>query len=473
MTKKTDSMSGGIVAGNLLSIDPCLREDIQEVQNPGPRIALLTPYTGGNLGDAAIQDAMIVNLQLRLPGAQFSGISLNCESFVERHASSGAFPLCANGRSFYSMFRGRIGEHSASTPIQKGLPVSSITRALKQVPVLAWCLMKLRACWRELRHWVQGYRFLRTQDLVIVSGGGQLNEEWGGPWSQPFALLKWAILARIARIPYAVASVGAGKATSKTCRCFLAAALRLARYRSYRDKHSRAFAAGLMARATQDPVVPDLALSLPVSKIPKHAGRRTVTTDRPTIAISPISYAKPQRWPSVDRDLYDRYIGEMARIVLQLLERDYPLVIVWSSIGDDESAIADLLQLLDEESKSKLLIPQIATWQDLVASLQEVDYVIASRLHSTILSFVSRTPVVAISFDPKVDWVMEDLGQTDYLLQIRDFSAEDAIDALDRMMLSRKNVTEHISSYRQEISSVSSNQYHTLAKIAATSWRRD
>jgi hypothetical protein len=31
------------------------------------RIALLTPYTGANLGDASIQDAMIANLCLRLP----------------------------------------------------------------------------------------------------------------------------------------------------------------------------------------------------------------------------------------------------------------------------------------------------------------------------------------------------------------------------------------------------------------------
>jgi len=35
-----------------------------------PRIGLPTPHNGGNLGDAAIQDAMIVNLRLGPPGAQ-------------------------------------------------------------------------------------------------------------------------------------------------------------------------------------------------------------------------------------------------------------------------------------------------------------------------------------------------------------------------------------------------------------------
>ena len=51
--------------------------------SPSPRIALLNPYTGSNLGDAAIQDAMIANIGIRLPDAQFFGISLNCDNFVE------------------------------------------------------------------------------------------------------------------------------------------------------------------------------------------------------------------------------------------------------------------------------------------------------------------------------------------------------------------------------------------------------
>src|SRR6202012_2037023 len=120
MSKKTYSMTAGTIR-DLSSSDPCLLEEIEGVEtHPGPCIALLTPYTGGNLGDAAIQDAMIANLQLRLPRAQISGISLNCESFLERHAANGAFPLCANDRPFYGMFRGGIGDYSASISINKG-----------------------------------------------------------------------------------------------------------------------------------------------------------------------------------------------------------------------------------------------------------------------------------------------------------------------------------------------------------------
>src|SRR6185437_9395874 len=55
---------------------------------------------------------------------------------------------------------------------------------------------------------------------LIVSGGGQLDEEWGGAWGHPFALFKWAMLARLAKVPLAFASVGACKAASTTSRFF-------------------------------------------------------------------------------------------------------------------------------------------------------------------------------------------------------------------------------------------------------------
>lgn len=52
----------------------------QEVPESGPQVALLTPYTGGNLGDAAIQDAMIANLCRRMPGARKSLVAMVAQS---------------------------------------------------------------------------------------------------------------------------------------------------------------------------------------------------------------------------------------------------------------------------------------------------------------------------------------------------------------------------------------------------------
>lgn len=445
----------------------------------GRRIALLTPYNGGNLGDATIQDAMVANLRARIPDVRISGISLNCDNFTERHGPD-AFPLCGLDRPFYRMSHGSVvgqprQKHKGDGTLnQKSLGSALKLKMRKRMPVLLRCLKTIHSVvvrpWREFRHCFNGYQFLRNQDLLIVSGGGQLDEEWGGPWGHPYALFKWAVLAKIAQVPYAIASVGACKLTSTFSRLFLSAALRMAQYRSFRDKHSRELAATLLRSAANDPIVPDLAFTLPLSTAGQSSNIRCIAERQTVVAISPIAYAKPRNWPHQNRELYDRYIHQIAQVVSDLIRRGSFVVIVWSSLGDDQSVISELLdQLPDDcriEASRQVFIPSITRWQDLVTAIGEADFLVASRLHSAILGFITQTPTVAISFDPKVDWLMEDLGMTDCLLQIEDFSADDVIRGLDRLILRRDALLERIASYRNAILPSLSGQFDALVGLA-------
>jgi polysaccharide pyruvyl transferase WcaK-like protein len=448
----------------------------QETPEPRPRIALLTPYTGGNLGDSAIQDSMIANLRRRLPEAEFTGITLSSENFLRRHGVA-AFPLLAASPSPAGSPMAIAGEQQtpATTP---GPPVSkhwtkSLKRVLRSVPGFVPTLKRVRARFatvhREISHALEGYRFLRTHDLLLVSGGGQLDDEWGGPWELPYALCKWVLLAHLARVPCAMASVGAGKITSRASRMLFFTALCACRYRSYRETKTHVIAAGLLQRAASDPVVADLAFSLPDSGLPSSAGIREMARGRTIIALSPIAYAKPENWPTPDQALHDRYVDQLVRLLSGLSQQGYFLVVACSSLGDDESVVAEILERLDDETKRRLdgriYFPEIETWRDLVAVLHQVDYLIASRLHGTILGFVTQTPVIAISFDPKVDWVMEDFRQTDYLLHIQDFTADQVLTTLDRLKPQTHAVVERIASYRQEILPALAHQYDSLAVL--------
>jgi polysaccharide pyruvyl transferase WcaK-like protein len=160
----------------------------------------------------------------------------------------------------------------------------------------------------------------------------------------------------------------------------------------------------------------------------------------------------------------------MASVVSQLLKRDYFLVMACSSLGDDESVIPKILGRLDSMSDEKLseriYVPGISTWQHFTSVLRGADFLIASRLHSTILGFVSQRPTIAISFHPKVDRIMECLNQTDYLLQIRNFLAGDVIAALDRLKLRKKGVLAQIGSSRRQILHNLDSQYDTLIQLA-------
>jgi polysaccharide pyruvyl transferase WcaK-like protein len=460
------------------------REAAQGMVAHCPRISLLTPYSGGNLGDAAIQDSMIANLRQRMPSAQFMGITLDGNNFLKQHGA-GEFPLLAPAEPNAS--RSTDGRAEQEQPNQQGRSLSGanfpgrnawsnrVKRMMRVVPGLVPLLKHVRArmtlILRELFHSYEGYCFLRTQDLLVISGGGQLDEEWGGAWQFPFALCKWAILARLAGVPCAMTSVGAGKITTRASRVFFSITLRGCCYRSYRETKTGVIAAGLLSRATNDPVVPDLAFSLPDSELPSPVGSiRTMARGRPVIALSPIAYAKPGVWPTPDRALHDRYLHQMAKVLTYLVQQGYFVMVVCSSLGDDESVIAEILGRLEDEVKQRIdeqiHFPKIKTWRDLAAVLPVADYLVASRLHGTILGFLTQTPVIAISFDPKVDWVMEDLHQTDYLLQIRDFTAEQVLNAVDRIKVCRQAVVEQIDSYRKDTLSLAACQYDTLARLA-------
>jgi polysaccharide pyruvyl transferase WcaK-like protein len=429
-----------------------------------PQIALLTPYSGSNLGDSAIQDAVIANLRLRIPDAQFSGISLNSENFIGHHGSK-AFPLCASRSRLYGMSR----EASSPTDTEAAAREANtswkaaVKNSLRKVPGVG----AIRTAERELRHCMEGYRFLRSHNLLLISGGGQLDEEWGGAWGHPFALYKWAILARMARVPLVFVSVGAGKTSARMTRFFLSRALRKARYRSYRDKNSRAMAAKFFSSAAEDSIVPDLAFGLPTQ--PQMSEISELAQGYKIIAISPISYAKPQSWAHEDAATYVRYLEQLAAALSQLLEQGYFLVMVWSARAD-QSTIADLLDRLPAEAKKKfgrqIHTPEITNWKDLLGLLCEADFLIASRLHSVILGFVAQKPTIAVSFDPKVDWVMEDLNQTQNLLHINNFTAEDIVQAAKRATAEGDKIKNQISAYQQEASNIFARQYDVLAELA-------
>ena len=442
------------------------------------RIALLTPYTGSNLGDAVIQDALIANMRLRLPGVEFSGITQNCENFLKRHGDD-AFPLCGVDIPFFGMAASPEGAQTQSQNLgargtaPRRLGVAGFKRAVRRVPWLGTRLKVTRATMRrvvrEVRHCLGGYRLLRRCNLLIVSGGGQLSGEWGGAWGHPYALFKWAVLARLAGVPFAITGVGASTETARLCRFFLSTALRLGCYRSFRSKKSRQIAADLLPGADRDAVVPDLAFSLPLAELPPPAGIRSMAQGRRIIAISLIATAKPGISPMSDRNLYDRYLVQMASLLSQLVERGYFLAVVGSCLWDTENVLPDLLDRLDDTAKKNLVrqmtVPPIATWKDLVAALEDADYLVASRLHSAILGFMVEKPTVAISSDPKVDSLMEESGQNDYLLNIHDFSVETVIAALNRLDLNRDLVVRHLAACRAGAIPGFERQYNYLADL--------
>ncbi len=72
-------------------------------------VALLTPYDGGNLGDSAIQEALIENLRCNAPDAELYGITLDPARTSTRHGIR-CYPLNANSTPHYQAAAERPGK---------------------------------------------------------------------------------------------------------------------------------------------------------------------------------------------------------------------------------------------------------------------------------------------------------------------------------------------------------------------------
>lgn len=428
-----------------------------------PRFALLTPYSGHNLGDAAILEAMMLNLRRRVPGARFSGITLNSVHFLERHGDE-AFDLCCRRLPYFGMSNRSLSAVQAaeksSEPLRRSVGRRALARLLR--PVLPWL--------KDRRHGLEAAKFLRGHAALIVNGGGQLDDLWGGAMGHPFALQQFTAAAVRVRVPVAFAAVGAGTLRTTQARGYVAHALARAEVRSFREVHSRELAAQLLPAAANDPVVPDLAFSLPDAALPAPRVLAMRVERRPVVAVSPMAYANPAHWPAGNRALYERYLGELALLIESLETRGATVLLVWSSLNDRASVVPELLARVEPGLRvlleRRLAQTEIACWQDFVAILRSVDCLVASRLHSVILAAVAETPAVALSFDPKVNWVMEDLAQQDALLSIASFTALEVVGAVECVLAGRADRAQALAAYRAAAAPVFASEFDRIAKLA-------
>lgn len=431
-----------------------------------PRVGLLSPCGHGNLGDAAIQQAVIAELQGRFPGVDIIGITLVPADTVSRHGIR-AVPIGAVSTPHYGIVA-TAGDRVAADRSRDGIPGRSADSQSRVAPpgILAriglWAVRALLpkglpwALRQEWRHWRLAWSTVGDLDWLVVSGGGQLDDFWGGPWGHPWAMFKWTLLARIARCRVLVVSVGAGTAGSALSRFLMRQVLRLAHYRSFRDEGSRDIVKAIGFHRRDDPVLPDLAYG-----VSEALARELAPADAPAarrVAIAPMAYARPGTWPATDAERYRLYVRKLSELSVRLLEDGHRVSLIHSD-GPDARAVADVHELIathaPEACRASVDRPETKRVDQYLAACRASDLVVASRLHGVILSHVAGTPVLALSYDRKVRAAMSDAGQAEHCLDIDGFSVLEAHRAVASMLARedehRATVESQVRAFRERL----------------------
>jgi polysaccharide pyruvyl transferase WcaK-like protein len=418
-----------------------------------PHVAIISPSGWGNLGDSAIVESVIRAVRLRQPTSRIAGFTLNPPDTAERHG------IPAFTCSGFSLIHYGVAEHAPfAAPVPRGAGSDGVPQAqesvFSKVPRLAWLEPARRAARsirKDVRHrrWLSSH--LRELRMVVIAGGGQLDDFWGGTFGHPYVLMRWARAARRRRARFVVLSVGTGSLTTPLARYFVRQALAAAEYRSFRDDGSRKLVG--ISLVASDPVVPDLAYGLPVAEFrrPRVAGAR------PVLALSPIAYCDPRSWPVSDGPRYRDYLKRVAELATGLLDAGYDLVL-YGTDSPDLDAVDDLraeLMRLSPAAGGRVRTPPVRTHQELFCVLSEVDGVVASRLHGVLLAHLLDLPVFALSYERKVATLMNIMEQTELCRNIDDFEPGATRDGVLRMMDQRaaysRAVAAIVAGFRERV----------------------
>jgi polysaccharide pyruvyl transferase WcaK-like protein len=269
----------------------------------------------------------------------------------------------------------------------------------------------VRRLWAELRGWREALAQTRETELLVLTGTGMLTDEGEGPLGLPYDMFRWAVAARLSGCRVVFLSVGVEGLHHPLTRLFIRTALKLASSRSYRDTQSRERlrAAGFSNDA--DAVYPDLAFSLPEGLLrvpPRQKGQA------PRVGLG--LYAYRDRGAASVEDLaeYRSYLEKMCQLAVAVGGKGRPLRLLIGDNTYDEPVLRDVRAALAARGFSGTA-PEYEdspaqSFEEVLAQLAAVDVVVASRFHNVLLALLLGRPVVSLSYNPKNDALMAEVG---------------------------------------------------------------
>lgn len=419
-------------------------------------IGLLDHMGHGNLGDAATQDVVLANIRTRLPNATIVGFSLVPDDTQKRHGIS-CYPI----RWSYPTLEVADGD----APFLDNF-TSRLKSALKSNPFVSTCLTPMSHFLREAHFWWRSYRLLRGLDLLLISGGGQLDELWP---DQPYTVFKFSLLAKLAGKNVYLLNVGVGILRRPANRFFTRWVVRLADYRAFRDEESRDRVRSLGVEEVTH-VYPDVVYGL---RLDDRLKSTTRVVGKRVVGLNPLGFCDPRIWPRKDLVIYQRYLAKITRFSMWLLEQGYELRLFSTDCGVDRSAIEDLQKALGERFVIREPIVEVHRGDSdsvraIIREMSDFDFVVTSKYHGIVFSHLLGKPVISLSYQSKMDAAMNAVGQSRFSASVEHFEVDWLIKTFDSLEEESRNIVARSTAAVAVFTDALTEQFDGLFPAAAT-----
>jgi polysaccharide pyruvyl transferase WcaK-like protein len=406
------------------------------------QIALLHHTGGGNLGDEASLDAVILNIRRRWPQTAITIFSMNPEDTAKKHGVP-SYPIRRYSWGIGYQSNGKGTAPTVESSRGQRFPIFTSNRLVRA----------LRFFTREPAFLLASRRMLASFDYLVVTGGGQFTER-GGPWSLPYALWVWLLMAKSVHVKCILLNVGAGPLNHSLSKTFARRTLFAADYVSFRDLQSEALARRL-GYSGKSQVFPDNVYNLDVSLPDASCEKRPV----PVVGIAPMPYpfCDPRQHPAGSlQSIYDDYLTKLAASCSSLVQSSYAIEMFGSDVGVDAAAIEDLRTVLQD--RYNIATPpyrQVDSVRDILSRMSTMDYVVTCRFHGVVFAHLLNKPVLAISHHPKVANLMHDLGLSQYCVDIQTFNSNELTEKFQSLVRNTEEVKSSMAAslarYKSEL----------------------
>jgi polysaccharide pyruvyl transferase WcaK-like protein len=357
----------------------------------GFKVTLFGNFGTGNLGNDASLHAAIVQLRRVRPAAQ---LTVAC-------------PAPDVVRAEYDV--------ETTTLVPAALLLRGAPRALRLLakPII------------ELGRWAAVAGRIGRSDVVLVPGTGILDDFWEIPSGMPYRIFGWTLVARVARRPFELVSIGAGPINDPRSKRLFRAAARLSTNCSYRDNWSRDYMRALGHDVSNDPVTPDLVLSLP-----RRSDDGPASPRRPCIAIGVMDYRGWNAQSDGERILTG-YLDKLATYASAMLDEGYDIKVIEGAV-EDTSAIDVFVAMMAERrpearSQGTVRFHRHHTFAELLDDLAEVDVLVATRYHNVMAALMTGTPVISIGYAAKNTELMKLFELEAYCHHVEEFEVDGLI----------------------------------------------
>lgn len=350
------------------------------------RIALFGHFGTGNLGNEGSLESVLAFLRRTRPDSEFHCICIEPDTVTRDHGLPG---LMLNWR-----------------PHNRHL--ARFDKLLFRIP-------------GGLVDMVRTLIHARRFDYIIVPGTGILDDFGAGPIGMPYGLFKWSMMSRLMGREFWFMSIGAGPIHHPVSRWLMKWAARLASFRSYRDQISRDYMVGIGFDASQDPIYPDVAFSLPTPKVTQ----RDVTPGGPLcVGIGVMTYYGWTQDSVAGHATYENYLNKLAEFTVWLLDQGHFVRILTGEASDAQAV--DHLKERVVNARPGLDADRVCAdvpcdLHDVMRQIGQVDLVVATRFHNIVCALKAERPTISLGYARKNEVLLADMGCDGFSQSIEDF----------------------------------------------------